>query len=164
MATYGLPAGTASVIRVTFDTPGPDGIWQDMKSWRFDPSANTTAYATGKSIDLLGSVVPGYTVHVTYTKEPTPLALNGDDFAGVSGLPASCEDLVIYGACYRLLPSLEAARLQQRTVEQSERSVNVPAGAALNASKFYLGLFQARLQEETQKLQALYPTVSHYTR
>jgi hypothetical protein len=162
--TYNLPAEAVSILRVTYDSPGPDGIWQDADRWRFDPSADTTAYPGGKSIDLYTGVVPGFTVRVVYTKQPTALSASGDDFASVTGLPASCEDLVIYGALFRLLPSWENARLQQRSVEQSERAALVPAGSALSASKYFLGLYQARMQEEVAKLQALYPVVAHYTR
>ena len=162
--TYALPADCSSVLRVSYDNPGPDGIWEPVRRWRFDPATNTTDYSTGKSIDVYDSIVPGFKVHVVYSKAPVALTNSSDDFATVTGLPASAEDLVIYGACYRLMPAVETARLQQRSIEQSERSQVVPAGSALNAAKFFLGLYQTRLTEEVAKLQALYPVVSHYTR
>lgn len=164
VATYALPADVSDVLKVTCNHPGPDGVWEPIKRWRFDPTANTTQYATGKTIDIYDAVVPGMTIHVTYAKAPAVLSADNDDFAGVSGLPASCEDLIIYGTCYRLLPAVEAARLQQRSIEQSDRSSVVPAGSALNAAKFFLGLYQARMAEEISKLQTLYPVVAHYTR
>ena len=83
-----------------------------MRSWSFNASANTTDFANGKSIDIMDSITPGRTIQVTYSAAPTELSSNSDVFASVTGLPSSAEDVVTYGACYRLLPALEAARLQ----------------------------------------------------
>jgi hypothetical protein len=64
--------------------------------------------------------------------------------------------MIVYGACWRLLPGWEAGRLQQQSVESTERAPLVPTGAANEASQYYLGLYQRRLNEERDRLFRLY--------
>jgi hypothetical protein len=64
----------------------------------------------------------------------------------------------VYGACWRLIPAYEAARLQQTAIEATERAELVPTGSASKASQYYYNLYQTRLEEERDRLFRLYET------
>jgi hypothetical protein len=93
---------------------------------------------------------------VSYTKGPSALVNNSDDFATTTGFPERYVDMVTYGAAWRLLPSYEAGRLQQSSIEATERAPLVPTSAASSASQFFLALYTKRLNEERTRLQRLY--------
>lgn len=161
---YPIPAEAEGVHRVTFNTIGPSGYWQPLPSWRFNSQASTTAgqvkptpTPTGKTLQIIRDTpVPGRNVRVIYTKKPNLLVNDADTFEVTTGLPERCVDLIVYGACWRLLPGYEAGRLQQSSIESTERAPLVPTGAATNASKYYYGLYQARLDEERDRLFSLH--------
>lgn len=162
---YPLPEDVEFVHKVETNTIGPSAVWFPNSSWRFDPKASTTAgqvkpspTPTGKTIQIMRDfVVPGRNVRVTYGKKPATLALDTDDFATTTGFPDRYLDLIVYGACWRLLPAYESARLQQTAIEATERADLVPTGSASKASQYYLGLYQRRLEEERDRLFRLYP-------
>ena len=159
---YPLPVDVEDVYKVTTNTIGPSRVWFPNSSWRFNPLASTTAGqtpvgATGKSIQVMRDfIVPGRNVRVIYTKKPTTLTNNSDPFEATSGLPERTVDLITYGACWRLLPAYEAARLQQQAIEATERAPLVPTGAGSQAAQFFLGLYQKRLNEERDRLFRLF--------
>lgn len=149
---YGMPADALDVWAVADQTVGPSRVWMQGLNYRFNPTADVTAFPTGKSVQLFDPVVPGRTMLVKYVKTPSPLANASDDFATVTGLPERCVDLVVYGAMARLLPAYEPARLQQTAVESTERSALVPTGSALKSAQYYMALFQQRLAEERTRM------------
>jgi hypothetical protein len=101
-------------------------------------------------------IVPGRNIRVTYSKKPGVLVNNTDDFETVTGYPDRYLDLIVYGACWRLLPAYEAARLQQSQIEATERAPLVPTGAGSQAAQYYMSLYQRRLQEERDRLFRLF--------
>lgn len=160
---YPLPAEVEDVYRVTWNTIGPSAIWRPARTYRFNPQASTTPgqvkptpTPTGKTIQILdGGIVPGRAVRVTYITKPGQLE-TGDQLFTSTGLEERMIDLIVYGACWRLLPGWEAGRLQQQSIESTERAPLVPTGAANEASQYYLGLYQRRLNEERDRLFRLY--------
>ena len=167
---YPIPVEVEDVYKVTVNTIGPSAVWFPLSSWRFNPSASTTSgqvkptpAPTGKSIQIMRDfVVPGRNIRVEYIKRPTPLAAGSDDFATTTGYPERYLDLITYGACWRLLPAYESARLQQSAIEATERAPLVPTGAGSNASKYYMALYQQRLAEERTRLQRLFDSYQTY--
>jgi hypothetical protein len=116
-----------------------------------------TPAPTGKTIQIMRDfIVPGRNIRVSYIKKPNTLVNNTDDFATTTGYPDRYVDLITYGACWRLLPAYESARLQQQAIEATERAPLVPTGAGSNASKYYMALYQQRLAEERTRLQRLF--------
>lgn len=168
---YPLPADVEDVYKVTWNTIGPSGMWEAAQRYRFNPQASTTPgqvlptpTPTGKTIQILDyGITPGRAVRVTYIKPPNELVLGTDDFSITTGLPDRMIDLIVYGACWRLLPGWEAGRLQQSSIESTERAPLVPTGAANEASQYYLGLYQRRLNEERDRLLDLYPNFQTFT-
>lgn len=160
---YPIPVEVEDVYKVTWNTIGPSAIWRPARTYRFNPQASTgsqvkpTPPPTGKTIQILdGGIVPGRTIRVTYSKKPNVLVNGNDDFELTTGLPDRMIDMITYGACWRLLPSWEAGRLQQQAIEATERAPLVPTGAASDASKYFLGLYQRRLDEERDRLFRLF--------
>lgn len=167
---YPIPADVEDVYKVTVNTIGPSAVWFPLSSWRFNASASTTSgqvkpspAPTGKTIQVMRDfIVPGRNVRIEYIKKPGTLSAGTDDFATTTGYPDRYIDLITYGACWRLLPAYESARLQQSAIEATERAPLVPTGAGSNASKYYMALYQQRLSEERTRLQRLFDSYQTY--
>lgn len=162
---YEMPADAENILRVTADTIGPSRVKFPSQTWRFNPQSQVqpaSGLSTGKSIQVLDFIVPGRTVHVVYTKKPANLVANSDDYETVTGLPVRTQDVIMFGACARLLSGLEASRLQQKAIESTERAPLVPAGSASNAATYYWNLYERRLQEERDRLNLLFPSYQHF--
>lgn len=157
---YPLPDVVEDVYKVYVNTIGPSAVWFPLSSWRFNPQASTTPgqvkptpTPTGKSLQIMRDfIVPGRNIRVTYSTKPNVLVNGSDDFATTTGYPDRYVDLIVYGACWRLLPAYEAARLQQQQIEATERAPLVPTGAGSQAAQYYLSLYTRRLQEERDRL------------
>ncbi len=167
---YPLPTEVEDVYKVFVNTIGPSAVWFPLSSWRFNPQASTTAgqvkptpAPTGKSLQIMRDfIVPGRNIRVTYIKRPSVLVNNSDDFEITTGYPERYVDMIAYGACWRLLPAYESARLQQQGIEATERAPLVPTGAGSQAAQYYLSLYQRRLQEERDRLQRLFETFQNF--
>lgn len=167
---YPLPTDVEDVYKVTVNTIGPSAVWFPLSSWRFNPSASVTAgqvkptpTPTGKSLQIMRDfIVPGRNIRVEYIKKPNTLTNDSDDFTTTTGYPDRYIDLITYGACWRLLPAYESARLQQQAIEATERAPLVPTGAGSNASKYYMALYQQRLAEERTRLQRLFDSYQNF--
>lgn len=161
---YPVPTDVEDVYKVTVNTIGPSAVWFPLSSWRFNPMASTTAgqvkptpTPTGKTIQIMRDfVVPGRNVRVSYIKKPTTLVTNSDPFEATTGFPERYVDMITYGACWRLLPAYESARLQQSAIEATERAPLVPTGAGSNTSQYYFQLYSKRLMEERDRLFRLF--------
>lgn len=161
---YALPADAETVLYASWQTPGASLEWLPVNRWRSDGLANSTAFPTGNTINIYENIQPGRTVQVWYSKEASPLVNNGDDFATVTGLPASCQDLVIYGACYRLLSFIDSGRINLSSAEADTMDSKIPSTAGAGASRYLFALYQQRLQEESLKLSDKYPIRVHFTK
>lgn len=167
---YPLPAEVEDVYKVVVNTIGPSAVWFPLSSWRFNPMASTTPGQvkpspppTGKSLQVMRDfIVPGRNVRVSYIKKPNVLVNNSDPFEATTGFPERYIDMIVYGACWRLLPAYEAARLQQKQIEATERAPLVPTGAGADASRYYLQLYTKRLQEERDRLFRLFESYQYF--
>lgn len=160
---YGMPADALDVWGVADQLIGPTKVWAQGRNYRFNPTVPTSAFPTGKSIQLFDSVTPGRTMYVKYVKAPSPLVNGTDEFEATTGLPERCVDLVVYGACARLLPAYDSARLQQTAVESTERAPLVPPSSAAKTSQYYMALYQERLSEERRRMFNDHPQTQFYT-
>lgn len=161
--TYPLPANVDTVLDIQWQSIGPSQIWVPVKRWKFDSTASTAAFPTGKSLDIYDGMVPGQPIAVTYAAPLGQFSAETDTL-GLVGLEDSSRDMLVYGACYRLVVNLEASRLQTNSIEQSERSPLVMPGAASSISKYFLGLYSQALEREKQRLQKFFPTRTHLVR
>lgn len=162
--TYPLPAEVQDVISVTWQSVGSSKEWYPVKRWRPDPMANTGAFTSGNTITVYDGITPGRTVQVYYTKEPSLLVNNSDDFSTVTGLTESCRDVVALGAAYRLLSYIDPGRINLASAESDTADSKLPSTAGTSASRYIFALYQQRLNEEAGKLQGKFPTKIRYNR
>ena len=161
---YTLPNEAQSVIFASWQTTGSSLEWLPINRWRMDPMANVTTFGTANTINIYENIQPGRTIQVYYTTEPTVLTNNNDDFAAVSGLPASSYDVVILGASYKLLSFIDSGRINLSSAEADLNDTKIPSTAGSGASRYIFALYQQRLKEEALKLQDKYPIRIHYTK
>lgn len=162
---YSLPADAEEVINVQHQLIGPSQVWPYARNWRFVAQADTSTGqlgSTGKALFIADDIVPGRQILVNYRKEPTELVNATDDFASVTGLPATAQDVIVWGACQKLAVQLEGPRLAMAAVEASERAQYVQPGSAAKVSGYFGQLYAQRLEQEAAKLRNRQPIVSHY--
>jgi len=161
---YPLPDDARDLLFISWQTPGPSKEWLPVNHWRIDRMANVSAFNTNKTVNIYEKIVPGRTVQVYYSTIPSNLTNSNDDFAGVTGLPASSRDVVTLGAAYRLLSYVDTGRINLSSAEADLADTKLPSSAGASASKYVFALYQQRLQEEANKLQDRFPIRIHYTR
>lgn len=164
ITTYQLPEGATNVLQVSWQSIGPSREWIPVRSWRIDKHASTSVFSSGVSLNVYDSIVPGRTVKVVYSKQPTTLTNDNDDFVTVTGLPASTEDVIRLGAAYRMVPFFDAPHLSGMSAEADFAANMRPVGGASSLGKYLLQLYQLRISEESKRLSELFPIRSHYTR
>lgn len=148
---YELPAEATDIWYVTGETIGPTKVWQPLANYRFNPKANTDDFPSGKSIQLLDQITPGQRYRIVYAKPPATLSADADVFGTVTGYPDRIVDLVVYGACKRLLPAMHGARIQLQSMEPTERSQYVSSREIAAAVQTYAQLYAELLQEERSR-------------
>lgn len=164
VSTFALPAGALDVIQVSWQSIGPSREWFPIRRWRVDKHANTSAFASGVTVSVYDQIVPGRTIQVVYTKQPSQLVNASDEFSTVTGLPASSEDVIRLGAAYRMVPFFDSPHLSGMSAEADFAANQRPVGASAQLGRFLLQQYQVRLTEEARRLQSIYPIRSHYSR
>lgn len=154
---YALPTDADRVIAADWLVPGPSDVFQPVSRWREDVTASEVR------IEVRDMVVPGQTVRVTYATRPVELDDLSTDFTD-TGLDLNARDLVVYGACARLLGYSVGGRLQSEAVETQERGQGLQSGELLNAGRYFYQLYKQRLSEEQRRLQLRYPARIHMVR
>lgn len=149
---YALPAGTRALYKAEY-RPFNASVYD----WRPLPST-IIKRDTGAPVLHVPTREGFLQAEVRYTVMADPtLLVNDDDLFTTTGLPESSVDCVSLGAIPRLVTTTDLARMQLNSVEPSERSLIVPAGSGANAAKFYLQMYQLRLEAEANKLRQQYP-------
>jgi hypothetical protein len=164
ITAYNLPAGALDVLQIRWQSTGPSKEWLPVRRFDVDKHASTDVFTNGVAVNVYDCITPGRSIKVTFTKEPEPLVNDSDVFTTVTGLPSSCEDLIRFGAAYRLVPFFDSARLSGQSAESDFGGANRQPSGASQLSRFLLQMYQVRLAEETKGLQSLFPVRSHYTR
>jgi hypothetical protein len=163
VTTYALPDDLESILYLSWQTTGSSQEWLPINRWRADPMANASTFNTNNTVSIYDSVQPGRTVQVWYTTTPNTLDNNTDDFADVTGLPQSCQDVVTLGAAYKLLSFLDPGRINLSSAEADAADSKIPSTAGVASSRYIYALYQQRLNEEALKLKDKYPIRIHYT-
>ena len=165
-STYPLPDEVETVLGLSYETTGPSKEWLPIRGWRVDPMANTDSFSSRNSLSLYSGVESGRTVQVSYSAAPSVMDSNDDDFEIVTGLPASCKDVIVLGATARLASFIDPGRLTFGSAESDQQSqiAGRSYGAGTNASKYLLALYDKRLAEEARKLNDRNPIRIHFTR
>ena len=164
--TYALPDDARKVISVAYESVGPSKEWIPVRSYRVDNMANMAKFNSRNTVSLYSMIVPGRTVQVYYTSPANTFSNASDDFESTTGLPSSCKDVIILGAQYRLVASIDPGRLTFGSAEADQQSqiAGRAYGAGANSSKYLLALYQQRLEEEGRKLDENNPIRVHYSK
>lgn len=162
--SYAIPDDAEEILSVSYSTVGPSKVWAPVRNWGLDPMANATTFNSTNTITIRDAIPSGRTVQVWYTTMPNTLESNYDDFETVTGLPESSRDVVVLGACYRLLTFIDAGRINLASAEADTQDSKIPFSASMSSSKYVLALYNQRLNEEAAKLKGKYPVRIHYTR
>lgn len=165
--TYAIPDEVENIISVSYESIGPAREWITVRAWRNDPMANPSSFGnSNNSLSIYSAIPAGRTVRITYSKIPSVLSGSSDDFATVTGLPQSCQDVVILGSAYRLSSFIDPGRLTFASAESDQQSqvAGRTYGAGTNTSKYLFSLYQQRLAQESSKLLGRFPIRIHYTR
>jgi hypothetical protein len=162
--TYPLPDDLESILYMSWQTTGSSLEWLPINRWRADGMANIAAFNTTNTVNIYENIQPGRTVQVYYTTTPNTLDNPTDDYADVTGLPASSVEVVILGACYKLLSYVDAGRINLSSAEADLNDTKIPSTAGVASSRYIYALFQQRLNDEALKLQDKYPIRIHYTK
>lgn len=163
VTTYSLPSSVESIIAISFEAIGATKEWVPVRGWRQDATSNVSAFNSTNSVTITSFVDPGATVQVAYTMEPEPLESNSDEFADTTGLPESAKDVIVLGAAYRLLSTVDPNRLSFSNAEAESQSSQIQFGSGTNTAKYIYALYQQRLAEEASKLVGKFPVRVHYT-
>ena len=174
-SAYRLPAtgnslNIRSILAVAYEAIGPSKEWIPVRNYRFDGNANSTAFTSEQTISIYDMITSGRTIQVVYSTDPsvfpelaTPALTNAQVFETVSGLPASCKDLIILGATYRLLSNLDPARASMVSPQADETDSKRPYGSSQSLTRQVYALFTQRLTEEIKNQQDKYPIRVHYS-
>jgi hypothetical protein len=162
--SYGIPAAVENVLSVTYSIIGPSKEWFPARAWQLDRTADSDAFTTAKSLTIYSEIVPGQTVHVTYSKRPTLLTSNEQEYSTVTGFPSYSEDVVIYGAAFRMISFLDPSRLGPQSASADILDGVRPNGSGQSASRFLFNIYQQRLNEVANNQRRQYPIRSHYQR
>ena len=166
--TYDLPDEAENILNLTHSVIGPSNEWLPVRAWQLDRLANPTTFGTGgnlgKSISVYSPIVPGRKVNVVYSKRPTLLSAAADDFVTVTGLPSYSEDVIIYGAAFRMISFLDPSRLGPQHAAADLLDSQQTARSGETASRFLFGIYQQRLNECAENQRRQFPVRSHYQR
>jgi len=163
VTTYTLPQEAIDIIGISWQTIGPSKEWLPIRHYRIDRMANPLTWNSGKTVSIREGIIPGRTVMVTYTKKPTTLQFDQDDFSTVTGLPDSSREVIVLGAAYRSAMYLDFGRLPATSAESDALRTNDPVGTAGNVGRMIQQQYQQRLQIEVRRLQEQFPPRTHYT-
>ena len=175
VSTYRLPAtgdslNIRNILSVAYESIGPSKEWIPIRSWRLDSNANITSFDSEQTISIYDMITSGRTIQIVYSKDPTPfpelatLALtNAQVFTSITGLPASCRDLIITGTTYRLLSNLDPARAAMVSAQADETDSKRPYGSSQSLTRQIYALYTQRLAEEVKSQQNKYPIRVHYS-
>ncbi len=158
---YELPAATEDIWYIVSDTVGPTQVHYPSPRWRYNPMAPTSDFPSGKSIQLLDEVTPGRAIRIVYVKAPGQLTAGTDDLTS-TGFDDRMAEAVVWGACARIIPAYEVARLQQMAIEGTERANLVPTSAAVKTAAYYESLFQQAVDRERERIMEETPTYAFW--
>lgn len=162
VTSYALPTDMIQFISASWQQVGPSKQWQLLRRYRIDAMANQSTWGTSNTLNIYDAIPSGRTVDVAYAGYAAPFTANTDDFTAVVGLPPSCWDVIVLGACSRLLAFIDAGRINMTSAESDLADSKIPSSAGQTLGKFVYALFQQRLNEEAAKMQGQYRFSPHY--
>ena len=142
-----------TLLTVEWQPPGPSYAWLPVRYWR----QSTTAQVV--DVEIGDTIMPGRPVRLSYGARPAELDDLSIEFTD-TGFDDNVRDVIVYGACSRLIGYSEAAHAESESIE-SQTQVQAPPGSTLNAGRYFLQLHKQRLAEEQRRLQLRHRVTVH---
>ena len=169
--TYDIPDEVQNILTVTHSVIGPSKEWLPVRAWQIDRTANPTAFGDGTnfghSLSVYSPIVPGRPVNVAFAKRPSLFDINStasQEMSTVTGLPSYAEDVLIYGAAFRMVSFLDPARLGPLSAEADVLDNQRGQQSGANAARFLFNVYNTRLNEVAENMRRQFPVRSHYQR
>jgi hypothetical protein len=171
--TYDVPDVIQNILSVTHHVIGPSQEWLPVRAWQIDRTANPAQYGTngnfGHTLGIYSPVVPGRIVNVAYSKRPTLFDITAlpsvdQEYSTVTGMPDYSEDVVVYGAAFRMISFLDPSRLGALSAEADVLDNQRGARSGENAARFLFNVYNTRLNEVAENQRRQFPIRSHYQR
>ena len=171
--TYDIPDDAQHILSVTHSVIGPSKEWLPVRAWQIDRTANPTAFgdgtAFGHSLSVYSPIVPGRAVNVAYSARPTLFDLTlptttDQEYSTTTKMPDYSEDVVLYGAAFRMISFIDPARLGPLSAEADILDNQRGPRSAENASRFLYNIYTTRLNEVADNQRRQFPIRSHYQR
>jgi hypothetical protein len=172
--TFNIPQNTygfnnlniKNIISIMWQSVGPTKEWIPVRRYTFDTYADATTWGTGaQTITINDFITPGRTVKIVYGTDGAMLdGTENQTFEEITGYQNTVQDVVVLGAMWRLLTSLDPARASMNSPQADETDSKRPYGSSGTAVKQIYALYQQRLQEEVLEQQRHFPVRVHYAR
>lgn len=153
--TYPIPADCEQILSMTASHPSPTREQQNIRRYYFNAVADTSQFATGKTVTIEEGVFPGASVTLTYRKAPSAIDPT-DDFTA-SGLRATARIAVRYGAMSELVAGMDSERLVTGTAQADQFETKTTVGTAAKISAQLYQRYLLELENERQRLAAKTP-------
>jgi hypothetical protein len=98
-------------------------------------------------------------IHIVYKTPFTNVSTESQNIQNMTGLPSSCEDILIIGAQIRLVNPREVKRNFTESQGDTRRAEEVTAGAVSGSITNLMRMRRDRITAEAAKLQRQYPTI-----
>ena len=144
VVAYPIPDDAEDILAVYWFPTGPTKQWLPARRWTHDKY--------NKLIVLGDAIQPGRMMRVTYTH--TPIVPDDDGTFEDTGLPASCVDVIRFGAAWRVVSMLESFNLMAQSAEADAMDRQNTPGSMIRVGQYFYQLYQQRLREELGSLQA----------
>ena len=162
VVSYEMPVEAVRIIDVQFEAA--DDKWIQLRNWKFDQSISDATHSTGKAV-VTGLLPADRNMQVTYAYDPTELDADSDEFEETTGLPESCRDVIVFGACWRLLSAIGPGQLDSAAISAQDLDARRQQGQqeASESLQMYRS-FSQRLNEERARLLDRYTTPTNNVR
>ena len=157
VVTYPVPADVESILSVQYQSIGPSRQWIQVNRYALDYGADTTAFPTGKSLDIYQGMAPGKPIKIRYRRKFGTLVNETDTLASVY-VSEDWRDIIRMGVVGRLLMSLDSDRLELSSIEASNRAQFVQPLQASAVGRQNLQNMQLRIAQERRELLIRYPS------
>lgn len=138
-------------IRVTGDN------YEWVRKVRLLRDLPTDDFSSGFGLKFENRIRSGR-LRIVYKAPFTALTTESQNLLNISGLPASCEDIINMGVQIRLMASREIKRNFTESQGDTRRAEEVQAGAVTNSITQLIRMRRDRITAEATRLMRQYPT------
>lgn len=147
---YPVPAALQSNVYDVQWQETTASAWTRFPGWRY---SSIDASLSFRELPPFGQF------RVLYKSPFTPIRTGANDVQATTGLHSEANDILVWGACYRLTGGDEYKRNDFRTQGDTRRADEVPYRALALARQDYRQMREDRLSEERTRLSRFFPTI-----